>query len=131
MISEDKYLVFYGFAKLTKKIVRKRSVVVQYANSKIFSERQEKYINQKMHIVFQRYQTINEIEDAKFSDRSWTKYEYFVDDKIWNGNLDLVLNENFIAEENHVSIEERKIILEKLKKEYYDFYKLQKPLKKN
>ncbi len=43
------YLVFYGFAKLTKKIVRKKSLVVQFANfpEGNFNERQ-----QNAHVYF-------------------------------------------------------------------------------
>ena len=125
------FLVFYGFAKLTKKIVRKKSIIIQYANipELQFNERQEKYINQKMHIVYQRYQTEEEIQDAAKSNRSWTKWEYFVDDKKWKNSIDLILQDNFYAEENHVSLKERELIKKKLENEYYRFYGLTKERK--
>lgn len=118
----SKYLVFYGFARLTKKAVRKRSIVIQYANTTNYNERQKRYIEQKMNIVHQRYQTMEEAGDAEFSNRSWTKYEYFVDDKEWNGDLEAVLNRNFMMEENNLSIEERTEIKEKLTKGFKRFY---------
>jgi hypothetical protein len=118
----SQYLVFYGFAKLTKKVVRKRSIVIQYANTKNYNERQRKYIEQKMHIVHTRYQTQEEVEDAQFSDRSWTKYEYFVDSSKWQGDLDAILKNNYDAEENHVCQEERQEIKEKLKSKFNAFY---------
>ena len=118
----SKYLVFYGFAKLTKKAVRKRSVVIQYANSTNYNDRQKRYIEQKMYIVHQRYQTINECVDAQYSNRNWTKYEYFIDDKKWKGNLEAILENNFVAEENHVLLEERELIKQKLTKGFKRFY---------
>lgn len=118
--------MFYGFAKLTKKAVRKRSVVIQYANTHNYNDRQKKYIEQKMHIVHQRFQTKAESENRTNSNRSWTKWEYFVDDKRWNGNLEAVLHDNFVAEANIVSLKERTEIKEKLDKAYYEFYKLER-----
>lgn len=112
------YLVFYGFARLTKKAVKKKSVIIQYANSTNYNERQKRYITQKMNIVYQRFQTVEEAEDAQYSNRAWTKYEYFVDDKKWKGDLEAILKHNFLMEENNVSLEERTLIMEKLKKEY-------------
>lgn len=125
---EDKYLVFYGFAKLTKKIVKKKSIVIQFANFPFiqFNDRQQKFINQKMHVVYQRYQTIDEIMDSKKSNRMWTKWEYLVDDKKWKNSIDLILQENFYADKNHVSLIERELIQNKLDLEYYKFYGLKK-----
>lgn len=117
-------VVYYGFARLTKKIVRKRSIIVQYANTKLHqNERNQKFIKQKMHIVYQRFQTEEEATDAPFSNRSWTKWEYYVDDKRWRGNLDAILDHNFTAEENHVTLEERKEIRNTLLKNFQSFYK--------
>lgn len=118
----SQYIVFYGFARLTKKARRKKSVIVQYANSDIYNDRQERYIKQQMNIIYKRFQTVEESQDAQFSNRSWTKFEYFIDDKKWKGDLEAILKNNFIAEENHVSLEERTAIMEKLKKQYYFNY---------
>lgn len=118
----SKYLVFYGFAKLTKKAIRKRSLIIQYANTTNYNDRQKRYIEQKMHIIHQRYQTEEEATDAPFKNRSWTKWEYFIDDKRWNGNIDLVAIDNSLCEVNHVSEEERNLIAEKIKKGFKWFY---------
>ena len=122
----NKFLVFYGFAKLTKKAIRKKSIVIQYANSTNYNDRQKKYIEQKMHIVHQRYQTIEESKDTLKSNRNWTKWEYFVDDKKWKGSLELILQDNFLAEMDIVSLKERELIKIKLEKAYYEFYKVEK-----
>lgn len=125
----SRYLVFYGFAKLTKKIVKRRSVVVQYANESNYNEKQQKYINQKMHVVHQRFQTKEEATDSKSSNNCWTKYEYFTDDKKkWKCNIDVILKHNFDIEENNVSLKERTIIRDKLRKEYFKFYNLPEQL---
>lgn len=114
----SQYLVFYGFARLTKKARRKKALIVQYANTTNYNERQKRYIQQQMNIVYQRFQTIEEAADAEYSNRSWTKYEYFVDDKKWKGDLEAILKHNFLMEENNVSLEERTLIMEKLKEKY-------------
>lgn len=114
----SKFLVFYGFARLTKKARRKKSIIIQYANTTNYNDRQERYIKQQMTIVYQRFQTIEEAADAEYSNRSWTKYEYFVDDKKWKGNLEAILQHNFVMEQNNVSLEERTLIMEKLREKY-------------
>lgn len=125
-----KLIVYYGFAKLTKKVVRKRSIVIQYANSYCWNnEREQRYIHQKMHVVYERYQTQEEKTDSAFSNRSWTKWEYFVDDKRWDSNLDAALHDNLLAEENHVPPKIRKEIRDILEREYYLFYNLPKKQK--
>ncbi|MNR46930.1 hypothetical protein D3C85_1659650 [compost metagenome] len=67
--------------------------------------------------------------DFDIGNRCFTKYGYFIDDKRWNGNIEMILEDNFIAEENHVSKNERAVIREKLRKEYFSFYKVEKTLK--
>lgn len=119
-----KLRVFYGFAKLTKKIVRKKELVIYYENCACGSN--EKFINQKIQIVFQRTQTLEEMTDFDKANRSFTKYGYFIDDKRWNGDIERILEDNFIAEENHVSKKDRSIIREKLREEYFSFYGVEK-----
>jgi hypothetical protein len=117
-------IVYYGFARLTKKAVRKRSIAIYYSNTKLYNnERQQKFIKQKIHIVYERFQTEEEATDAPFSNRSWTKWEYFVDDKRWRGNLNAILDDNFTAEENHITVEEREKIRNTLLKNFEPFYK--------
>lgn len=124
---DKKFRVFYGFAKLTKKIVRKKELAIYYENCSVNSN--DKFIKQKIHIVHERIQTLQEMTDFDIGNRSFTKYGYFIDDKRWNGNIERILEDNFIAEENHVSANERTIIREKLRKEYYSFYKVEKKIK--
>lgn len=117
--------VWYGFAKLTKKIVRKPSVVVFYENGK--SRTNEKFIKQKMHVVYERFQTEEESKDADFCNRLFTKTEYFINEKPWHGNIEGIIHNNFVAEKNNVSEDERTHIAELLRKEAYRFYGIKIP----
>lgn len=124
---DKKLRVFYGFAKLTKKIVRKKELAIYYENCSGNSN--DKFIQQKIHIVHERRQSLQEMSDFDIGNRSFTKYGYFIEDKLWNGNIEIILEDNFIAEENHVSVCERAVIREKLRKEYFSFYKVDKKKK--
>lgn len=123
---KKQFRVFYGFAKLTKKIVRKKELAVYYENGSLNSN--DKYVQQKIHIVYVRNQTLEEMTDFDIGNRSFTKYGYFIDDKRWNGDIEKILEDNYTAEENHVSVKERNMIREKLRNEYYSFYKVEKKL---
>ena len=125
--NKRQFKVFYGFARLTKKIVRKKELAVYYENSS--SNSNDKFIQQKIHIVHVRMQTLKEMTDFDIGNRSFTKYGYFIDDKRWNGNIEMILEDNYTAEENHVSENERTVIRDKLRREYFSFYKVEKTLK--
>lgn len=120
--------VFYGYAKLTPKIVRKRSLVVIYENGHGWNDRKEKSLKQKMHIVYIRNQTPEESNDAYYSTREFTRYEMFIDDKRWKGNIEAVLENNFLLDENHVSAEERETIRCKMREGFYKKYNVSRKL---
>lgn len=122
--SKKKLRVFYGFAKLTKKIVRKKELAIYFENC--ITETNNRFVNQKIHIVYERFQTIEEMTDFDIGNRCFTKYGYFIDDKRWQGNIDSILEDNLLAEENHVCLKERNIIREKLRNEYFSFYGIEK-----
>lgn len=121
---QKKFKVYYGFSKLTKKIVRKRELAIYYENATSFSNL--KFIQQKIHIVHERIQTMDEMTDFDIGNRSFTKYGYFIDEKPWCCDIEKILEENFVAEENHVTKKERLDIRDKLRKEYYSFYRIDK-----
>jgi len=75
-----------------------------------------------MKVTYQRLQTDKEKEDAKYSNRLFSKYEYFINEKVWKGNVDAILRHNFSADKNNVPKDEREHIRELLKKEVFDFY---------
>ena len=94
--------VHYGFTKITAKAATKRELIILYENTNNF-EYNEKYLN-RQHIVYSRNQTQDEIDDAYWSTRSFTKYSYFIDDNKWKGEIHKILYQNFKAHnENTIS----------------------------
>jgi len=114
--------VYYGFSKLTEKVVRKVELAVYFENSSHNPSKLENWVAKRMHVIHSRIQTKEESVDADVSNREFTKYQYFIDEKPYYGNIDKVLYQNFVADENHVSIEERELIREKLRKVYFKLF---------
>jgi len=125
-MSDSKLRVWYGFAKLTKKIVKKRQLVIFFENENYGIDKNDKFINQKIDISYIRFQTAGEAEDAKYSNRTFLKYGSFIDEKPYYGDIELVLENNFKADENNVSIQEREEIRKALRKDYYGVYDVPK-----
>ena len=115
--------VWYGYSKLTKKMVRKKELAIYYENtSNGNSLKREEWINKRMHVIHKRNQTLEEMEGSEHQSREFTKYGYFIEDRKFNGDIDKVLFVNSEADKNHVSVEERNIIKNKLKEAYYQCY---------
>lgn len=114
--------VWYGYARLTKKIVKKKQLVIFYENDNHNREKNEAWVRQKINVIYERFQTEKEKQDALSSNRTFTKYGYFIDNKPYSGNIDLVLEQNFKVESNNVSLEERTTIRDKLKLAYRTQY---------
>lgn len=118
--------VWYGYTKLTKKAVRKRELAIFFENSNSGNhQRKERFITRRITIVYERYQTKEEREDGRHCNREFIKYGYFIDAKPFYGDIDKVLQVNFEADKNHVSIEERKEIRDKLRKAYFECYNIE------
>jgi hypothetical protein len=118
--------VFYGFAKLNN-TVKKAELVVVFENGSNNPERNDTFINKAMIVVYKRFQTEGEVIDASASNRMFTKYGQFIDERPWKGDFEKLLQMNFEADSNNVSLEERNLIREKLREEYYRYFK-RKPL---
>lgn len=116
--------VFYGYAKLTPKIVRKKQLIVFFENGDNWNPRKEKYLKQKMKIVYHRNQTPEELESAYSSTQEFTRYGVFIDEKPYKGNIELVLEQNFLADANHMPEDERNELRKILREAYFDFYKV-------
>jgi hypothetical protein len=113
--------VFYGFSKQNNTI-KKRELAIYFENDNNNSEKNLRYINQRLHLVYTRKQTKGEAIDSSQSYRMFTKYGYFLDEKRWNSDIDAVLRDNFIADENNVSEKERLEIKSKLLNWYLENY---------
>lgn len=114
--------VYYGWIKLTKKIIRKPELAIFFENGKAYSN--EQFINRRIKVIYERMQTPEEMEGCINNNRMFTKYGYFINEKPYFGNLDRVLHENFLADANHLSKKKREELRLLLKNSYYSFYNL-------
>lgn len=71
-----------------------------------------------MTICYERYQTEGEKTDAEFSNRVFTVYHVFLDDKNIKGSLRSALADNSEKDQKHVSVTEREKISGALEREY-------------
>ncbi|MDE6410031.1 MAG: hypothetical protein K2K81_07300 [Muribaculaceae bacterium] len=109
--------VFYGWCKLNK-IRKKEAISVVFENDCQREEKTMKFINRMMDVVYVRDQTEDEKMDAEGAVRMFTEYSLFMEDKLFQGSLELALKRNFEADRNNVSEEERKTIRKKLRESY-------------
>lgn len=115
-LSKKPLRCFYGFSKLTKKIVRKRSIVCFFEND--YSFKNEEWINRRIHVAFVREQNYKEKQDAAYLNRIFTKYEKFIDEKPYKGKFEWALQDFMKDESKNVSEEMKLEISEALKKKY-------------
>lgn len=112
--------VFYGFTRLTPKVVRKPELAIYFENA--YTTNNDDWINRRIKVVYTRRQTLDEEKDAKNQTRMFTKYSYLIDEKPFFGDIDKVLHINYIADEKNVDKRERLIIRKRLREEYFKFY---------
>ena len=109
--------VYYGWSKINK-IQKREAIAVAFENSEGAgweNSRSGKSIRKTMTICYERYQTDEEMKDAEFHNRVFTVYNVFLDDKAVKNSLNRALYFNSESDKNHVGIEERKRISEKLR----------------
>ena len=114
--------VWYGIDKLNK-IMKKPAISVVFENEPggDFIKR-EKKVHQRMHVVHVRRQTEAEESDAVKSNRIFTTWSMFLYEKPYNGDIEFLLQQNYIADKNHVSETQRKEIMKKLRKKALELY---------
>lgn len=113
--------VYYGYQKLNK-IRKKRALCIYFENDNNNPEKNLKTIDREIYLVYTRFQTKDEAKDAKESNRMFYCASMFIDNKTFKGDIDKVLEHNHQADQNHVSIEERDLIKEKLKDYFLTHY---------
>lgn len=114
--------VFYGYSKLTQKSVRKAELAIYFENANNNISKNDEWIERRIKVVHIRRQSKGEETDSKHSNRMFTKYSYYIDDKPFNGDIDRVLFQNYQADKIHVSKTEREEIRKKLRREFFPFY---------
>ena len=118
-VRKGRLRVYYGWAKLGK--IRKREgISIIYENEEGVADhhRMNRSFLSAQYNVCWRYQTEGEAKDAKQSNRIFTEYCVFMDDKHIRGSLEAALRANSLADENNVSATERKRIADELRKWY-------------
>lgn len=120
--------VFYGIGKINK-IQKKAEIAVFFENGNNNPDKNIRMLSRWIKVVYVRNQTDEEMEDAEFKDRMFTKYNYFIDEKPFYGDVEKALLQNFHADSNHVPEKTREEIRDKLRKEFYAFYN-RKPIKR-
>lgn len=114
--------VYYGFTKLTPKAVRKPELCIYYENARNNPAKNRLFIERRMEVVWVREQSAVEKTDAKKAVRMFTKYGYFIDERPWKGDIDKLLEFNYIADKNQVKKAEREDIRRALREKYFSFY---------
>lgn len=100
---QDKNLrVFYGWSKVNK-IRKKEAISVIFENERQNEEKTLKAVGKFQDTVYIRKQTDNEKLDAEHSNRMFTEYSVFMDDKRIKGSLETALRINRNADRNNVS----------------------------
>lgn len=108
--------VFYGWAKINK-IRKKEAISVIFENDGGF-EKNEKKVKLYQNTVYTRFQTKKEMEDAEMSNRTFSEYSIFLDDKQIKGSLKKALEVNFLADKKNVVKEVREEIRRLLEKDF-------------
>ena len=108
--------VFYGWAEINK-IRKKEAISVIFENDGGF-EKNEKKVKLYQNTVYTRFQTKKEIEDAEMSNRTFSEYSIFLDDKQIKGSLKKALEVNFLADKKNVAKEVREEIRRLLEKDF-------------
>lgn len=112
--------VYYGWAKINK-IQKREALTVIFLNDwpgPRLSKDGHDGVTKWIEPVYKRWQTEAELTDASYVNRMYTSFSIYMDDKRYNGNLDAVLESNFVADKNHVSETERNKIRNLLRDSY-------------
>lgn len=114
----NKYLrVYYGWSRVNK-IRKKEAISVVFENDTQREEKTMRFINRMMDVLYVREQTEDEKIGAENAIRMFTEYSIFLNERKFQGSLELALKCNYDADKNNVSTEEREIIRYKLREHY-------------
>jgi len=112
--------VYYGWTKKNK-IAKRDALTVIFLNAPTplrINKDGKDGVTQKMYIAYEREQTKGEMQDARLSNRIYTVFYIFMDDKKINNSLTKALQSNYDADQNNVSKAERERIRQALKDKY-------------
>ncbi|MGL4519332.1 MAG: hypothetical protein ACRCUJ_06570 [Phocaeicola sp.] len=118
--------VYYGVGKINK-IKNKREILILYENQDSFrfqngTSYQDRFVKRAMHLAYTRVQTKAEERDAMLSNRTFTAYSIFVDEKPFSGSLRKALQRNKDVESGIISEKELKAIYNALEEEFRNVF---------
>ena len=114
--------VYYGWSKLTPKVMRKPELAIYFENTNNNPLQNQRFIERRIHLVHTRKQTYEESADSLHSNRTFTKYSYLMEEKPFHGDVELALEANHTADKNHVPLMLREIIRNKLRITFPEAY---------
>lgn len=100
-IKYSRLKVYYGWTKLNK-IRKQPALSVIFENEVNHTDRKMNSINKFQNTCYTRYQTIEEAADGKRSNRILTEFTFLIFDKNFNGNIEKVLELNYLSDINNV-----------------------------
>ena len=118
----EKLRVWYGLRKLTPTVVKKPSIIIVFENGYLLKN--ETSVKRMMKILHCRFQTEQELEDSNMSNRVFSIWEVYLNDKKFNGDVERAIEFNYQCDSNNVSEQERLEIANKIRNEIYDFYNI-------
>lgn len=119
--TKSKLRVWYGWEKLTK--VRKRpALVILFENSTHNYDRKMNHVK-RLNPVCMRYQSNAEAEGAETFYREFVQFRLFLEHKAFKGDVEKLLQDNYVADKNHATPEEREEIRTQLRNAFRGFYK--------
>lgn len=113
--------VFYGWSRLNK-IRKKRAISVIFENCQGARNRGEQLLKRMQDTCYVRKQTIGEAGDGEFSNRIFTEFSLFIDEKPFDGDLDSILQCNYEADLNNVLPDDLESIKKALKEGFRKSY---------
>ena len=112
--------VYYGWTKKNK-IAKRDALTVIFLNAPTplrINKDGKDGVTKMIHVAYEREQTKGEMQDARLSNRIYTVFYIFMDDKKINNSLTKALQVNYDADQNNVSKAERERIRQALMDEY-------------
>ncbi len=114
--------VYYGWSRLNK-IQKREGIAVFFENEAgagSETSRSHKTLKRLLDVVAVRPQSEKEKEDASLSNRVFSVYYIFLDEKAVNGSLEKALELNSQSDRNNVPEKVRKEIADKLRTRYLE-----------
>ena len=114
--------VFYGWSKINK-IQKREAITVMFENEELAgseTRRSGKTLKKQMEVCYERYQTPKEALDASQSNRVFTTYYVFLDDRHINGSVKKAVMENMKADSKNVNKKILTEIAERLERAYLE-----------